>query len=170
VFGDGALVNIILGIQHLLYCNPPTVYFAINIAQYMVSPCPPCFAIQHRILFMAISCKGQITRQGREWLSFWAGSAHHGPSCRRYVSSLICVYICVCVCVCMYICIYICVYVYMYIYIMPTTHRMCLPHPIWDIATVCTHINQLYSHHQTRKGVAELLGGICASRAELSQV
>jgi len=26
----------------------------------MVPPCPPCFAIQHTILVMAISCKGQV--------------------------------------------------------------------------------------------------------------
>jgi len=58
IFGDCALVNTILGMQHLLYCNPP-LYFAINIAQYMVSPRPPCFAIQHTILIVATSCKGQ---------------------------------------------------------------------------------------------------------------
>jgi len=45
--------------QHLLYCNPPPLYFAINIAQYMVSARPPCFAIQHTILVYTISCKGQ---------------------------------------------------------------------------------------------------------------
>jgi len=58
LFGDCALVNTILGIQHLLYCTPP-LSFEINIAQYMNSPRPPCFPIQHTILVMAILCKGQ---------------------------------------------------------------------------------------------------------------
>jgi len=60
LFGDCALVNLILGIQQLLYCPPPPpLYFAINIAQYMVSARPPCFSIQHTILVTTISCKGQ---------------------------------------------------------------------------------------------------------------
>jgi len=41
VFGDGALVNTILDIPHLLYCTPPPLYGAINIAQSMVSPPHP---------------------------------------------------------------------------------------------------------------------------------
>ena len=48
-FGGCALVNTILGIQHLLYC-PPLLYFAINIAQYVVFPRPPCVAIQHKTI------------------------------------------------------------------------------------------------------------------------
>jgi len=43
----------------LLYCNPPPLYCAINIAKYMVSPRPSCSAIQHTILVIAIFCKGQ---------------------------------------------------------------------------------------------------------------
>jgi len=39
--------------------HPLPLYFAINIARYLVSPRPPCVAIQHIILAMAISCKGQ---------------------------------------------------------------------------------------------------------------
>ena len=39
--------------------STPPVYFAINIAQCIVSPRPPGFAIQHTVLVMAISCKGQ---------------------------------------------------------------------------------------------------------------
>jgi len=73
-FRDPAAVNTIPGIRHLLYCTSPGIrhllyctspplYFAINIAQYLVSPRPPCFAIQHTILVMAISCKGQRERQ-----------------------------------------------------------------------------------------------------------
>ena len=40
---------------------PPPLYFTINVAQCMVSPRRPCFAIQHTILalVLAISCKGQ---------------------------------------------------------------------------------------------------------------
>jgi len=63
LFGDRALVNTILGIQHILYCTRPPVDFAMNIAQYMPPPMPPCFAIQHTILVMAISCKGQWRRR-----------------------------------------------------------------------------------------------------------
>ena len=40
--------------------NLPPLYFAINNAQYMVSPRPPCVAIQRTILVMEISCKGQV--------------------------------------------------------------------------------------------------------------
>jgi len=39
---------------------PPLLYIAIDIAQYMVSPRLSCFAIQHTILRMTISCTGQI--------------------------------------------------------------------------------------------------------------
>ena len=48
LFGDCALVNTVLGIQHLLYCTP-LLYFAINIAQNTVSPRPPVlpFNIQY---------------------------------------------------------------------------------------------------------------------------
>jgi len=59
LFGVCALVNTIIGIQFLLYCTHPQKYVGINIAQYMVSPRPPCVAIQHTIFAMAISCKGQ---------------------------------------------------------------------------------------------------------------
>jgi len=65
LFEDCALVNTILGMQHLLYCNPPPLYFAINIAQYMVSARPPCFAIQHTILVYTIACKGQVRERER---------------------------------------------------------------------------------------------------------
>jgi len=41
VFGDCALVNTIIGIQHLLDCNPPLLNFVIDIAQDMVPPRPP---------------------------------------------------------------------------------------------------------------------------------
>jgi len=42
--------------------HPPPLYFAINIAQYIASPRPPCVAIQYIIFAMAISCKGQAHR------------------------------------------------------------------------------------------------------------
>jgi len=63
LFGDCALVNTILGIHYSWHSMPPflqpsPLYFAINIAEYMVSPRPPCFAIQHTILVITISCKG----------------------------------------------------------------------------------------------------------------
>jgi len=45
-FRERALINTILGIRHLLYCTPPRC-FAINIAQYLVSPRPPGFANHH---------------------------------------------------------------------------------------------------------------------------
>ena len=60
LFGDFALVNIILGIQLLLDCTHPQLYLGINIAQYVGSPRPPCVAIQHTIFAITISCKGQI--------------------------------------------------------------------------------------------------------------
>jgi len=56
LFGDCALVNNMLGGQHLLYCNPRPIDFAINIAQFMV----PTPIIQHTILVMAISYKGRL--------------------------------------------------------------------------------------------------------------
>jgi len=59
LFGDCALVNTTLGIQHLVYCNLPPLYVAINIAQCTVSPRPPCVVIHNTILVMAILCKGQ---------------------------------------------------------------------------------------------------------------
>jgi len=42
------------------FITPPPLYFAINLAQCMVFPRPLCFFIQHTILVMAISCRGQI--------------------------------------------------------------------------------------------------------------
>ena len=59
IFGECALVNTTLGIQHLVYCNLPPLYVAINIAQCTVSPRPPCVAIHHTLLVMAILWKGQ---------------------------------------------------------------------------------------------------------------
>jgi len=59
LFWDCELVNTTLGIQHLFYCNPRRLDLAINIAQYMVPPRPPCFAIHHAILVKTMSCKGQ---------------------------------------------------------------------------------------------------------------
>jgi len=61
-FGGCALVNSILGIQHLLNCNPPSC----NLQSILRSICPPPrpppgFVIQHTILVIAISCKGQAT-------------------------------------------------------------------------------------------------------------
>ena len=76
LFGGSALVHTILGIQHLLYCTLPPSSFAINIAQCMVSPRPPCVAIQHPILVMAISCKGQRTRSGGASLLAATGRPH----------------------------------------------------------------------------------------------
>jgi len=60
LFGDCALVNTILGVQPLLYCPPPPLRFAINIAQYMVHPRPPCVSIQHTILAILLLCTGQM--------------------------------------------------------------------------------------------------------------
>jgi len=54
------------------------MYFAINIAQYMISPRPPCFVIQHIILVMAISCKGHSSPR----------STRARPRARRPSSSL----------------------------------------------------------------------------------
>jgi len=79
LLGECALVSTILGMQHLLFCNPPSLYFATNITQYMVSPRPPCFAIQHTILVIAISCKGQTVR----------GGASSGQSARLSIYSII---------------------------------------------------------------------------------
>jgi len=63
--GEWGFVNTILGIQHFRYRNSTPLYFAINIAQYMVSPHPPRGAIQYTILVMTISCKGQGVSQTR---------------------------------------------------------------------------------------------------------
>jgi len=39
---------------------PPSLYFAINIAQYMVPPLPPCCTIQHAILTMEYRVKAKV--------------------------------------------------------------------------------------------------------------
>jgi len=106
-FRDRAVVNTIPGIRHLLYCTSPPLYFAINIAQYLVSPRPPCFAIQHTILVMAISCKGQPTH--------------------RFLSNYVCTYIHLYLAVYLYLSIYpstylslslsLSIYIYIYVYL-----------------------------------------------------
>ena len=58
VLGDCALVNTILGMQHLPSRIPPVVFFNQHWAIY-APPFPPWVAIQHTILVMAISRKGQ---------------------------------------------------------------------------------------------------------------
>jgi len=53
---------LLLAFNTSFMATPGELDFAINIAQYMVYPRPPCVATQHTILVMAISYKGQLVR------------------------------------------------------------------------------------------------------------
>jgi len=59
LFGDCALVNTILGMGLGLRVNPSPVVFCNQYRAIYGFPRPPCVAIQHTILVIAISCKGQ---------------------------------------------------------------------------------------------------------------
>ena len=81
------MVNTIIGTPHLLSCTPPPLYVAINIAQSMVIPPPPCSAIPHTILVVAISCKGQV---GRCDASAAGGRGNGGFAKRRGLYCVMC--------------------------------------------------------------------------------
>jgi len=51
---------LLLAFNTSFIATPPRLDIAKKIAQHMVSSRPLCFAIQHTILLMAISCKGHV--------------------------------------------------------------------------------------------------------------
>jgi len=81
---SGSVHSSILFLAFNTFIAPPPLCFAINCAIYGFPPHPPpCFAIQHTILVIAISCQGQYrarSSRGSSGSQESIGRAWAGPS------------------------------------------------------------------------------------------